>query len=263
MRRSRLTPVLAGVASVALTIGCNPQDATQPLTDGTGIEAPVPASAPGDLVAGARAKPPVFDPDQFVSGVDNPLFPLPLGRTLIYRATEDGEPEAVITEVTRNHKTILGIPVVVVLDRVFQGGELKEKTFDWYAQDRHGNVWYLGEDTKEYENGKVVSTAGSFEAGRNGARAGIIMRAHPKVGQVTQQEFSRGVAEDQARVVDKNVTVTVPYGTFRHCIKTEEFTPLEPEVLENKWYCPGVGIARERDVKGGTARTALARIVQR
>ena len=109
----------------------------------------------------------------------------------------------------------------------------------------------------------MVSTAGSFEAGKNGARAGIIMRAHPKVGQITPQEFAPGVAEDKARVVDLDVTVTVPYGTFHHCLKTEEFTALEPDALENKFYCPGVGIVRERDVRGGTVRTALTKIVQR
>jgi hypothetical protein len=198
-----------------------------------------------------------------VGAVDNPLFPLPLGRRLIYRGTGDGEPQRVVTDVTRQHKTILGVDVVVVLDRVFVSGELAELTYDWYAQDRHGNVWYFGEDTKEFEDGKVVSTAGSFEAGKNGARAGIIMRAHPKVGLTTPQEFAAGVAEDQARVVDKNVTATVPYGTLRHCIKTAEFTPLEPDVLENKWYCPGIGIAREQDVRGGNVTTALTAIVQR
>ncbi len=108
-----------------------------------------------------------------------------------------------------------------------------------------------------------MSTAGSFEAGKNGARAGILMRAHPKVGQVTAQEFAPGVAEDKSRVLDLSVTVTVPFGTFHHCIRTEDFTPLEPGALENKFYCRGVGVVRERDVRGGTVRTALTRIVSR
>jgi hypothetical protein len=134
--------------------------------------------------------------------------------------------------------------VTVVLDRVFLNGELKEKTFDWYAQDKEGNVWYFGEDTKEYDNGRVVSTAGSFEAGKNGAKAGIIMRVHPKVGQTTPQEFAPGVAEDKARVLDLNATITVPYGTFTHCLKQEEFTPLEPDALENKYYCRASGSSK-------------------
>ena len=253
---------LVAIAAAALVLGCDSQDATQPS---------VPSGAPGSGIAiaskadasASRSKLPEFDPQDFVQGVDNPLFPLPLGRRLVSRGIDDGEPTRIVTDVTRADKTILGVPVVVVLDRVFVDGELTEKTFDWYAQDKHGNVWYFGEDTKEFEDGEVVSTAGSFEAGKDGARAGIIMRAHPKVGQVTAQESAPGVAEDKARVVDKNVTVMVPAGTFRHCIKTEEFTPLEPEVLENKWYCPGVGIARERDVRGGSVSTALVRIVDR
>jgi hypothetical protein len=216
------------------------------------------AAAPADPSTASGL--PEFDPGDFVRRVDNPLFPLPLGTRLVYRGSEDGKPEKVVTDVTRDHKTILGIPVVVVLDRVFLDGVLIEKTFDWYAQDEDGNVWYFGEDTKEFENGKVVSTAGSFEAGKNGAKAGVIMRAHPKLGQVTPQEFAPGVAEDKARVVDLDATVRVPFGTFHHCLKSEEFTPLEPAVLENKFYCPGVGIVRERDVRGGTVSTALTKV---
>jgi hypothetical protein len=262
MRASAFYPTLAAAAVAALALGCNPQDSTQPTgeqSDITPTSAPVRATT--DAFA-ARSGLPDFDPKDFVRGVDNPLFPLPPGRRLVYHGSEDGAQEVIITEVTRDHKTILGVPVVVVLDRVFADGELAEKTFDWYAQDKHGNVWYFGEDTKEFEDGKVVSTAGSFEAGKNGARAGVIMRAHPKVGLTTPQESAPGVAEDRARVVDKNVTVTVPAGTFRHCIRSAEFTPLEPELLENKWYCPGVGITRERDLRGGTGRTALVRIEQ-
>ena len=259
MRTPPTTLRLAAIAVAALALGCNSQDATQPSAAGAGVS---PADPPPAIDA-KRVGIEDFNPDDFGGAVDNPLFPLPLGRRLIYRGTDDGEPMRVVTDVTRQHKTILGVEVVVVLDRVFVSGVLTELTYDWYAQDRHGNVWYLGEDTKEFEDGVVVSTAGSFEAGKNGARAGIIMRAHPKVGLTTPQEDAPGVAEDRARVVDKNVTVTVPYGTLRHCVKTEEFTPLEPDVLENKWYCPGVGITRERDVRGGNVTTLLTTIVQR
>ncbi|HSR89927.1 MAG TPA: hypothetical protein VLK88_01370 [Gemmatimonadales bacterium] len=240
----------------AVALACHSQDLTDPSTLGSdqtqGMSTPL-SSGVADL--------PVFDPNAFVPRVTNPLFPLPLGRRLIYRGTEDDLPETVVTDITLGHKTILGVPVTVVLDRVFLNGELKEKTFDWYAQDKEGNVWYFGEDTKEYDNGKVVSTAGSFEAGKNDAKAGIIMRVHPKLGQVTPQEFAPGVAEDKARVLDLNATITVPYGTFTHCLKQEEFTALEPDALENKYYCPGVGIVNELDVKGGTVNTGLTRII--
>ena len=209
-----------------------------------------------------ESKLPEFDPDHFVRDVTNPLFPLPLGTRLFYYDTEDGLPERVVTKVTREHKTILGVPVVVVLDRVFLDGVLKERTFDWYAQDKHGNVWYFGEDTKEFEDGRVISTAGSFEAGKNGARAGVIMRAHPKLGQTTAQEFAPGVAEDKGLVLDLDATVHVPYGTLHHCLKQAEFTALDPGALEHKFYCPGIGVVRERDVTGGTVNTALTNVIR-
>jgi hypothetical protein len=251
---------------VAATLGCNSQDTTQPTSaapSGDPARSLGIAEMQAATVSADASSLPEFDPGHFVSEVDNPYFPLPLGRRLVYHGTEDGERETVITDVTRLKKTILGVPVVVVLDRVFLAGELKEKTFDWYAEDDHGNVWYFGEDTREFENGKVVTTAGSFEAGKDGARAGIIMRSHRTVGQVTPQEFAPGVAEDKARIVSMRATVTVPFGTFHNCIKTEEFTPLEPDVLENKWYCAGLGIVRERDAKGGSVSTALTNVVQR
>lgn len=256
-----ISAMMLALASV-IALGCDSHNPVQPSALGAADPAPSlktsqPAAA---AIASTASRLPEFDPGDFVRVVDNPLFPLPLGTSLIYRGTEDGQPEKVITRVTRDHKTILGVPVVVVLDRVFLDGVLKERTFDWYAQDEDGNVWYFGEDTKEFENGKVVSTAGSFEAGKNGAKAGIIMRAHPKLGQVTPQESAPGVAEDKARVVDTHATVTVPYGRFHHCLKTEEFTRLEPDVLENKFYCPGIGIVRERDVRGGSVNTALTKV---
>jgi hypothetical protein len=237
-------------------LGCHSQDLTQPTTFGSD-QAP---TLNADLRTSASDFP-KFDPDNFVAGVDNPLFPLPLGRRLISRGTEDDQPETVVTDVTHRKKIILGVPVITVLDRVFLAGELKESTEDWYGQDKEGNVWYFGEDTKEYENGRVVSTAGSFEAGKNGAKAGIIMRVHPKVGQVTPQEFAPGIAEDKARVLDLNASVTVPFGSLSHCLKQEEFTPLEPDALENKYYCPGIGIVQELDVSGGTVNTKLVRII--
>jgi hypothetical protein len=260
---TRLTAPMMLAPVVVLAIACSSQDPAQPSALTAADPVPDVSTSPAMAAAAAAAAEsalPEFDPDDFVRKVTNPLFPLPRGTRLIYHGTEDGQPERVVTDVTREHKTILGVPVVVVLDRVFLDGELKEKTFDWYAQDEDGNVWYFGEDTKEFENGRVVSTAGSFEAGKHGARAGIIMRAHPKLGQTTAQEFAPGVAEDKARVLDLDATVTVPFGTLRHCLKQAEFTPLEPAALEHKFYCPGIGIVRERDVSGGTVNTALTTV---
>jgi hypothetical protein len=258
VRTVSIPPMLFALAvPVTLALSCNSQDATQPsAADPGGPASPV-------AISETEAKLPPFDPDNFVRRVDHPLFPLPLGRRLIYRGTEDGEREKVVTDITRLKKTILGVPVVTVLDRVYLAGELIESTFDWYAQDRDGNVWYFGEDTKEFENGKVVSTAGSFEAGKHGAKAGIIMPAHPKLGVVTPQEIAPGVAEDKGKPVNLDMTTTVPYGSFLHCLRTEEFTPLEPGALETKVYCPGVGIARSRDVMGGTVKSELTEVIKR
>ena len=251
-----IPPLLASL----LVLACSP-DSQTPLQPASSASSAAPAATA--LPAAAASELPPFDPHNFVRQVTNPLFPLPLGRRLIAKGTEDGELEKVITDVTRDQKTILGVPVVQVLDRVFLSGELIEKTFDWYAQDKQGNVWYFGEDTKEFEDGKVVSTEGSFEAGKQGARAGIIMRAHPVLFQITPQEDAPGVAEDKARVLGLDVTITVPYGTLEHCLKQAEFTDLEPDAVEYKVYCPGLGVVRGRDIRGGTAITSLTAVVQR
>jgi hypothetical protein len=215
-------------------------------------------TGPADLAPAGSGSP--FNPADFAGPVDNRYLPWQPGTRFVYAGEEDGEPERDITVVTHQKKTILGVEVVVVLDRVYQGGSLTEQTFDWYAQDKKGNVWYFGEDSRTIEDGEVVSTEGSWEAGKNGARPGIIMPAHPHVGQTMQQEFAPGIAEDMARVLHLGRKVRVPYGSFNHCIETEEFTPLEPDVKEVKFYCPGIGLVTERDVQGGSAHLALTRI---
>ena len=229
-------------------------------------------TAPGDPAAGAGALPsdavamevlfaPHFNPDSFVHNVDNRFFPLVPGTRFIYVGEEDGEPVTNVTFVTNDRKTILGISAIVVLDRLFDAhGGLVEKTFDWYGQDTRGNVWYLGEDTKEFEDGKVVSTAGSWEAGVNGAEAGIIMPAHPTVGKHYRQEFLKDEAEDEATIVDRGLDVTVPSGSFHNCLKTVEFTRLEPGIKEAKFYCPGVGTVKDKGVLGSADRTVLKHV---
>ena len=142
-------------------------------------------------------------------------------------------------------------------DRVFEDGELVEDTFDWYAQDTDGNVWYLGEDSKEYEDGEVVSTEGSWEAGVDGALAGIIMKAAPAVGDAYRQEYYEGEAEDLAEVIELGARVSVGAGDYDEVIVIEEWTPLEPEVVENKSYAPGVGVILEEKVRGEEGRVEL------
>jgi len=143
--------------------------------------------------------------------------------------------------VTHDTKTIIGIKCIVVHDTVTQKGVVKEDTFDWYAQDKDGTVWYMGEDTKEFLGANRVSTEGSWEAGVDGAEPGIMMVKEPKPGGPFYQEYYAGHAEDMTQFVALNQSVTVPYGTFADCIKTKEWSMLESG-YENKWYCKGLGV---------------------
>jgi len=141
---------------------------------------------------------------------------------------------------------ILGVTTTVVLDQVFMKGELVEDTEDWFAQDSAGNVWYLGEDTKELENGVVVSTEGSWEAGVHGARAGIFMPAEPKVGQVFKQEDAKNVAEDCFKIVDLNASVKTPFVTSNEALQTEEFSLIDPGLADIKHYVRDIGLVRDQ-----------------
>lgn len=192
---------------------------------------------------------PSFSAATLQTDVTNPFFPLRVGMVWEYEGqTEDGS-ERVVVEVLPETHEVAGVTARVVRDRVYLNGALIEDTYDWFAQDAAGNVWYLGEDTKEYEQGRVVSTEGAWAAGVDGAVAGIIMPATPTVGQAYYQEFYEGEAEDRGRVVGLNETVTVPAGTWTGCVKTEDTTPLEPDVLEYKYYCPQVGTVLEVDLE--------------
>jgi len=249
---------LLAIIGLSVLLSCDGQP-TQP----SGLSSAGTSVSPADQTLSSTASDIIsipFDPGNFVPNVDNRFFPLTPGTRWVYKGEEDGEEEVNITIATHDRKTILGVSAVVVLDRVFVGGELKEKTFDWYAQDRRGNVWYLGENTKEFENGKVVSTEGSWEAGKNGAQAGIIMLAHPKLGERYRQEFLAGEAEDVARVVARGIEERVPYGTFNNCLRTVESTRLEPGVKEAKIYCPRVGFVRAQGVEGPATRLVLTEV---
>ena len=192
-----------------------------------------------------------FAASNFTRGVQNPLFPLVPGTTYTYRhETPDGV-ETNTVEVTHDTKMIAGVTTVVIHDRVYLEGDLTEDTFDWYANDKDGNVWYFGEDTKTVQGGVVVSTEGSWEAGKGNAKPGVIMLAHPHMGDVYQQENAPGVVADMARVKGLNETATVPYGVFNGCLKTQEWTPLEPGNRANKFYAPGIGTVLEVENRNG------------
>jgi hypothetical protein len=201
---------------------------------------------------------PKIDPSQFVTGVDNPYFPLRRGTTFIYEGpTPDGFQHNEVF-VTHRMKVILGVTCIEVRDRVWND-ELIEDTRDWYAQDREGNVWYFGENAKEIDHGLVVSLEGSWTAGVDFAKPGIIMEAHPATGDFYRQEFSLGTAEDVAKVVSVDQDVSVPAGKFDDCLKTKDTSPLDPGVVEFKFYAPGVGQVLETDPSTGE-RLALIRI---
>ena len=194
---------------------------------------------------------PVIVPALFTTQIDNPYFPLVPGTTFFYEAdTPDGF-EEIETIVTHDTKEVLGVTCVVVHDIARLDGEIIEDTFDWYAQDCRGNVWYFGELSTNYENGAPINTDGSWEAGVDGAKPGIIMKACPKVGEVYRQEYYAGVAEDMGEVMSLNRHVEVAYGDFDDCLKTRDYTPLDPKVNEFKYYAPGVGqvLTKEKDAR--------------
>jgi hypothetical protein len=211
-------------------------------------------------LAGAGGKNPYdpkVDPANFVGTIDNPYFPLVPGTRWVYEGDTDEGHERVETEVMYETKQILGITATVVRDRAFVDGELVEDTFDWFAQDRAGNVWYLGEATQEYENGKPTTAKGSWEAGVEGARPGVIMPAQPRPGRSYRQEYLKGEAEDEATILKVDAKGSVPYGSFRSAVKTKDYTRLEPKLLEHKWYAPLVGLVQENTVRGGSGRLEL------
>ena len=167
---------------------------------------------------------------------------MPPGVTFIYKGRKELSKQRDEFAVTDRTIVIDGVTCRVVHDKVFVHGVLQENTFDYFAQDRDGNVWYFGEDTEELDkNGKVVSTAGTWRAGVDGAQPGVIMEAHPKLNDHYFQEVAAPLAQDEAIVVNLHETVTVPLGKFKNCLVTKEFTQLEPGNIEHEFYARGVG----------------------
>jgi hypothetical protein len=217
------------------------------------------AAACGLVIGPVAGGSPALAAPKFTTRIDNPYLPMAPGSRWVYRETAtDGSTQRVVVKVTRRTKLIAnGVTARVVRDTATEKGKVVEDTYDWYAQDRRGNVWYLGEDTKEYENGKVVSTKGSWEAGVNGARGGLVMPAHPRPGLQYRQEYLAGEAEDSARILSVDDQAEVPVGHFEHVVLTKEWNPLEPKVLEYKLYARGVGPVLALTVSGGGDREEL------
>ena len=231
---------LAALAVLAAVVGCG--------SSGKKKSSAGPALAP---LHGRYS--PKIDPADFGGPIDNPYFPLRPGRSFRYAGVaENGKtPQTDDMTVTSATKRILGIDCVVVRDIVFLRGKPVERTFDWYAQDKRGNVWYMGEDSFDYKHGRWVRNDGSWTGGVNSAKPGILMEAGPKPRDAYRQEYYAGHAEDNARVLGAGGALKVPYGAFRRTLVTYEWSPLEPDVVENKYYVRGVGNVEEKMIKGG------------
>ncbi len=248
----RLRRLAAPVAVAALILAAAPANAW---TREAG-HCSLPVFGPG------RHYRPTVEPDEFSPRVDNPFFPLVVGRTLVYTGVKDGRKALNIVQPTRRTRTIDGVRTRVVEDRLYLDNVLEERTSDYYAQDRCGNVWYFGEDTAELdENGDVISTEGSFHAGVGGAQPGVFMQAHPQVGRKFRQEWFEGQAEDVFWVLDRSASVSVPFGGFRHALRTAENTRLEPDVLDNKYYVRGIGEVAEVSVRGPRESLRLVEVI--
>jgi hypothetical protein len=227
--------LIAAIATVVAVAGCGSSDKATTATT---------ASAP-----------------RFAAAVDNPWFPLAPGTRFVYRGVKDGKPSRDVVAVEHSTKTIQGVRCTVVTDLLYLKGKLEERTTDWYAQDAGGNVWYYGEQTAElYPDGRVKNTTGSWQSGVRGARAGIYMPAHPRVGQTGRQEYFKGQAEDHFRVKSLSAQVRTPGAASSGALLTEEWTPLEPGVLDHKYYVRGIGTVLEQTVKGGVERNTLVSV---
>lgn len=192
--------------------------------------------------------------DNFVQGIDNPYYPLTPGSRWVYEASiPGGGTERIEIEVFQETRQVMGVEATIVRDTVTVDGQIVEDTFDWYAQDTEGNVWYLGEEVDNYQNGVVVDHAGSWEWGVDGALPGIIMWANPAahVGEEYFQEYYIGQAEDKGQVLSVKESITVPFGSFENVVQTFDFSSLDPDIQSHKFYAAGIGTIKEIELGTG------------
>jgi len=212
-----------------------------------GLLVPVAAGAAGGPAPAGYE--PVLNPADFVRAVTNPYFPLPVGRTLIYRGIRDGVTQIDTVHVTSRTRVLEGITATAVSDVATHKGKLLEKTTDWYAQDKQGNVWYLGERTAAFSGGHA-DHSGSWLAGVHDGEPGIVMKANPQIPDAYRQEFLAGQAEDTAWIVNRGGSLKLPVEVVHNVVTSLEFTVLEPTVVDKKIYAPGLGIVKEQAVQG-------------
>ncbi len=258
---SKKKKMALGIGAVAALAGCGSSGGDAPLSDAP----PAPgASSPSALAPIHGRYSPSIDQANFVTQIDNPYFPLVPGTTFRYEGVaEDGKTKQTDNEVvTHQTKTIMGVPATVIRDTVSQHGHPVERTFDWYAQDRQGNVWYMGEGTSELHHGHFSKASDSWTGGVAGAKPGIIMPGHPARGQEYRQEYYPGHAMDQARVLGSGGSVTVPYGSYKRTLMTDEKSPsIDPGVHEHKLYVKGVGDVKEQTVTGNREEIHLVSVI--
>jgi hypothetical protein len=265
VRRSMLPLALAALAALVGAAGCGDDDSAAADSEATvtteSTESATETSAEPSAGTSAETSAVIdpgdggnydveIDPADFSSVVDNPFFPMLPGSVWQYdETTADGEHQTDTVEVLQQQRQVMGVETIVVHDVAEnEEGDVEEDTFDWYAQDSEGNVWYFGEDTTSYDGG-VTSKEGSWEAGVDGALPGIVMQARPAVSSTGyRQEYLAGVAEDMAQVIADSGDVTVPYGTFDDVIRTREWSPVEPEIVEEKTYARSIGVVHEETV---------------
>jgi hypothetical protein len=240
--RDRIVPIAALAAFLATAAAASAAGGTIPSGAGP--------NGPASIIA-----------SDFVPHVRNPYFPLRPGTTFRYRGTKDGKPTIDVYHVMHRIRRILGVPCVSVKDRLYEAGVLEERTTDWYAEDGQGRVWYFGESTAELTPaGTVRSTEGSWLSGVGGAKPGIFMPTAPRPGQSFRQEYLKGQAEDHFRVKSLAAAVTVPAGRYPRALLTEEWTPLEPGVIDHKYYVRGIGEVSEETFRGPIETSRLVSV---
>jgi hypothetical protein len=267
MLKRQTCAALAIALSAAAVASCSSDDSktSSPQTSTTNTTATTSTTSQATAEPLPQGDAPVrLDPADFTTEIDNPYWPMKPGTRWTFRETdgEGGESKVVVIVTNLTKKIANGITARVVRDTVTEDGQIVEDTNDWYAQDAQGNIWYLGEDTAEFEDGKVSSRAGSFEAGVDGALPGIAVPADPQPGMEYRQEFYKGEAEDNGRVLSTDELAQVPSGRYRDALLTKDFTPLEPDVLEYKLYAKGVGPVLILTASGGAGREELLTVDQ-
>jgi hypothetical protein len=244
----------------ACTSGANAPAVTDP--GPPGAESRPASTVPAAPKLPTGADPVKLDPAEFTSDITNPYWPMKPGTRWTYRSVEAGEPpqDIVIVATADTKKLANGVTARVVRDTARSEGEIIEDTLDWYAQDAEGNVWYMGEETAEFEDGKIVTRAGSWEAGADGALPGIMLPAHPQIGQKYRQEYKKGEAEDNGEVLATNHLVEVEAGNYEDAVVTMDTTAIEPDVVEYKFYAPDIGPLLALDISGGAGREELVKV---